>query len=260
MKYTHPSVEADAKWRESILKNGENPKALAALIDHTLLKMDATSEQFVKAYREAIQCQFRAVCIPGSAIELIYNRDDANKALAGDSPFICTVVGFPQGNSSSQAKVQETSSALQLGANEFDYVQNIGWVRDGQWEKLTNQAKDVVCAAQGHVVKVILETSLLNEQEIYNSALAAARGGVHVLKTSTGFGSRGASTDDLKVLGQVVAEFEKSTGLRLGIKASGGIRTAADALTMIRFGATRLGTSAGVGIVNGLSNSANENY
>ncbi|MEY2988700.1 MAG: hypothetical protein RJB13_2221, partial [Pseudomonadota bacterium] len=173
---------------------------------------------------------------------------------------VCTVIGFPLGHAHTRAKVAETRAALSDGAEEFDFVQNISWVKDGHWSKLTQECCEIVESAGGKLVKVILETSLLSDEEIYNSALAAARGGAHVLKTSTGFGSRGATHNDLKIISQVVADYSRQTGTLLGIKASGGIRSLKDALTFIQLGATRIGTSSGVILAAGLSTDKTSTY
>ncbi|MBM3382362.1 MAG: deoxyribose-phosphate aldolase [Betaproteobacteria bacterium] len=252
MQTTHPSLEKDFSAQQQLLSNPSDRVALAALIDHTLLKMDAQESHLSLLLEEAYQNRFRAICVSGSALEFLQPKISALQA-QGSGLQLCTVIGFPHGNNCTAGKVSEVAAALEQGAGEFDYVQNVSWVKDGHWGRLTGEAEKIVRAAQGKLVKVILETSLLSEEEIFHSAQAAAQGGVHVLKTSTGFGARGASQADMEILSHVQAEHEKKHGLRLGIKASGGIRSLTDALTMIQLGATRLGTSAGVILVNGLN-------
>jgi deoxyribose-phosphate aldolase len=252
MQPAHPSLKTDFATRELLLSEPANRAALAALIDHTLLKMDSQESHFNLLFEEALQHHFRAICISGSALEFLHEKTKAVGAQK-NTPQLCTVIGFPHGNNATAGKVAEVKAGLEHGAHEFDYVQNVGWVKDGHWKKLTTEAEKIVATAQGRLVKVILETSLLTEEEIFHSASAAAQGGVHVLKTSTGFGTRGATKSDLDILSRVGAEHERKTGIRLGIKASGGIRTLADALTMIQLGASRLGTSAGVILVSGLN-------
>lgn len=256
--YVHAQIKKDCVARDIFLKDHSEKKALAELIDHTLLKADSKRAEFELLCQQALENRFRAVCLPSSQIKLassIFSQSNLN-----DLPRICTVIGFPLGHNSTESKVSEIQLSKTHGANEFDYVQNIGWVRDGLWQKLTDESASLVHAAQGDVVKVILETSLLNEEEIFNSALAAARGGVHVLKTSTGFGSRGATIEDLAILSRVVEKIKTETGLTIGVKASGGVKSFADALKLIQAGATRLGTSSGVNLILGRPSDANTSY
>ena len=259
MNPAHPDLKSDFESRKRILEDPKDRAALAALIDHTLLKMDAQERHIQAIADEARIHRFRAVCVAGSSLEILENYYKLPDFLL-HKPRLCTVIGFPHGNTSSRAKISEISAALALGAEEFDYVQNVGWVRDGHWNKLTVEAQKIVAAAQGKLVKVILETSLLSEEELYNSALAAAQGGVHILKTSTGFGTRGATKNDLDILARVQIDYKKNSNIDLGIKASGGIRSLTDALTMIQLGATRLGTSSGVILVSGLTSPGSDNY
>lgn len=259
MKTAHPSITTDITSRELLIKKTDSLEHLAALIDHTLLKMDAKEKDFLQLATEAIKHRFRSVCLPGSAIEIARTKL-AENSVAENPPLICTVIGFPHGNTASEAKVCEVTAGLSLGAVEFDYVQNITWVRSREWNKLKSEAESIVRAAQGRLVKVILETSFLSKEEISLSANAAAEAGVHVLKTSTGFGTRGASENDLKILSEVIDHHEKRSGLRLGLKASGGIRSLADALNFVRWGATRLGTSSGVLLLNGKSTDIQKEY
>ncbi|MEY4064927.1 MAG: hypothetical protein RIR26_1135 [Pseudomonadota bacterium] len=244
MKAAHFSLEKDFSQRELLIKEPDRLEHLAALIDHTLLKMNAVTGDFKKLVREAMDHQFCSVCIPSSAIEIALAEFKVGSPIS-TSPLVCTVVGFPHGNTTTDAKICETTAALEQGADEFDFVQNVTWARDHEWNRLKQEAEGIVRAAQGRLVKVILETSLLSDEEIFMSASAAADAGVHVLKTSTGFGTRGASENDLKILSDVIVRHQKKTGLKLGLKASGGVRSLADAMNFIRCGATRLGTSSG---------------
>ncbi|MEY3901506.1 MAG: hypothetical protein RL189_812 [Pseudomonadota bacterium] len=247
--YVHEKVREDFLAREAFLLELRNAKRMAPLIDHTLLKAEAGERNFSELVRQAAAHNFRAVCLPSGRLEEAAKLfRDLNSV---GSPLLCTVIGFPLGHSLTAAKTAEVDAALTHGAAELDYVQNIGWVKDKHWTKLCEEARAIVGAARGNVVKVILETALLTEEEIYLSGLAAARGGVHILKTSTGFAARGASLQDLKVMSRVTQQIESEGGNKLGLKASGGIKTYADAVQMIQAGATRLGTSAGVQLMTG---------
>lgn len=247
--YAHEKVREDILARAVFLRDINNARQLAPLIDHTLLKPDAGDDSFSALVRQASEHNFRAVCVPSGRLESAAKLFQQLKAAS--SPLLCTVIGFPLGHSLTKAKTSEVDAALACGAVELDYVQNIGWVKDKQWTKLCEEAKAVVEAARGNAVKVILETALLSEDEIYLSGLAAARGGVHILKTSTGFAARGANLHDLQIMSRVTQQIESEGGNKLGIKASGGIKTYADAVQMIQAGATRLGTSAGVQLMTG---------
>jgi deoxyribose-phosphate aldolase len=259
MQPAHISLGEDFENREKLIQNPTDRASLAKLIDQTLLKPDLQEIHVRQLIAEAFQYGFKAICIPSSlvryaaGVRATYNHSHF-------IPHVCTVIGFPLGHANTEAKVAETRTALEIGADEFDYVQNIGWVKDGHWSKLTQEGREIMEAAGGKLVKVILETSLLTEEEIYNSALAAARGGVHVLKTSSGFGSRGASRNDLEILDRVVSDFAKQNEVRLGIKASGGVRNLTDALTFIQLGATRIGTSSGLILATGLKSEGTSAY
>lgn len=248
--YAHDHLNQDNLQRDIFLADKKEKSALAALIDQTLLRPDASQDEYTALVEQAAAHGFRAVCLPSSKVkaaqELLNRICSANKR-----PLICTVIGFPHGHACTDAKVSEVKCSRTQGAMEFDYVQNLGWVRDKMWKALSEEAESLVAAAQGGLVKVILETSCLSPEEIYESALAAARGGVHVLKTSTGYGTRGAVAEDLTVLSRVAELIEIERGFKIGIKASGGIKTFEDALRMIRAGATRLGTSGGIALING---------
>jgi deoxyribose-phosphate aldolase len=259
MQPAHISLNSDFKNREAILKNPANRTSLAQLLDQTILKPDIQEIHLRQLVEESIQYNFRALCVPSSSVQYAAHTLALQKNRQA-TPQVCTVIGFPLGHANTAAKVAETYAALKDGADEFDFVQNISWVKDGHWSKLTQECCEIVESANGKLVKVILETSLLSDEEIYNSALAAAHGGVHVLKTSTGFGSRGATRKDLEVINQVVEDFSRQKGSQLGIKASGGIRSLTDALTFIQLGATRIGTSSGIILANGLTNESTSTY
>lgn len=248
--FAHEHLRQDFLTRDKLLSTPSNKGALAALIDHTLLKPDARQADFVDLLKQACEFGFRAVCLPSSRIHSAAH-DLAHSALRASQPLICTVIGFPHGNSMTDAKAAEITLSRDSGAHEFDYVQNLGWVREQNWTQLSTEAAALVNSARGGLVKVILETSFLSEEDIFNSALAAARGGVHVLKTSTGFGNRGAIEKDVQILSRVAEQIKTERGYAIGIKASGGIKTFEDSLKMIRAGATRLGTSGGVQLIEG---------
>jgi deoxyribose-phosphate aldolase len=209
---------------------------IASLIDHTLLKPDATADQVRKLCEEAREHGFYSVCLNP------YWLPTARKLLAGSAVKLCTVVGFPLGASLSKTKVQETAAVVEAGADEIDMVMNIGAARDGHWDFIRHEIHDVVSAAKGRPVKVILEISLLNEAQIRQACLTTVEAGAHFVKTSTGFAAGGATVEAVKLM-------RKAVGCEFGVKASGGIRDRAAAERMIEAGATRLGTSASVSIV-----------
>ena len=211
---------------------------LARYIDHTLLKPSATRAQVVKVCQEARQHGFASVCLNTTWIRL------AADLLAGSPVKPIAVVGFPLGAMVSAAKAAETRQAIADGAEEIDMVINIGALKGGDHDVVYDDIAAVVEAAQGRPVKVILETAMLTrEEKIAGCAIARAAGAAFV-KTSTGFGGGGATAEDVALMRAVV-------GPDIGVKASGGVRTAADVQKMIRAGATRIGASASVAIVTG---------
>lgn len=221
-----------------------NNTNLAGLIDHTLLRPDATLPEIEKLCAEAREHRFFSVCINP------YWISSARPILKESGVKICTVVGFPLGATLPQAKAHETRDVVAAGADEIDMVLNIGSAIEGHWNFIEHEVHEVVSLAKGLTVKVILETCLLNAEQINAACLACERGGASFVKTSTGFSKSGATTEAVRTM-------SKSVGGRMGIKASGGIRNKADALAMIEAGATRLGTSAGVAIVSdGVSTSS----
>ena len=214
----------------------------APYIDHTLLKADATRAQVEKLCAEASEHQFATVCVNGSRVELAYSL------LEESDVQVCTVVGFPLGAMDADAKRYETEAAVDAGAGEIDMVMNVGRFKDSEHDYVVREIRDVVEAADDRVVKVILETCLLSNDEIVKACTLAVQAQAHFVKTSTGFGSAGATLEHIKLMRETVGQFA-------GVKAAGGICDAAGALAMIEAGATRLGTSGGVAIVSGAENS-----
>ena len=216
------------------------PAQLAAFIDHTLLKPDATAAQIEKLCAEAREHKFFSVCVNGSQIAA------ARHFLDGSDVKVASVVGFPLGAMSTDAKRFETEAAIDDGAQEIDLVLNIGRLKDGDDKFVFRELCDVAEAADERTVKVILETCLLADEQKILACRMVVESGAHFVKTSTGFSTGGATIADVKMMRQTV-------GPKFGVKASGGIRDTQAALAMIDAGATRLGTSASVAIVNGLA-------
>lgn len=216
---------------------------LASLIDHTLLKPDATQPQIDKLCKEAKEHGFFSICINP------YWISDAKKLLNGSGVKVCTVIGFPLGAGLPLSKLHATQDAIKAGADEIDMVLNIGAAKEAHWNFIEHEIHEVVSAAQGKTVKVILETCLLNDAEIVECCKAAQKAGAHFVKTSTGFSTGGATVEAVKLM-------RKTVGDKMGVKASGGIKDKATAEAMVAAGATRLGTSAGVAIVKGTAGAA----
>jgi deoxyribose-phosphate aldolase len=214
---------------------------LAGMIDHTLLKPDATEAQIEKLCTEAVHHGFFSVCVNSSCIE------KCKSIFAGTSVKICTVVGFPLGANVTSAKVSEAADAEWLGADEIDMVINIGALKDGRDEYVRNEISSVVDATSRHIVtKVILENCYLIDDEKRRGCRLAMEAGADFVKTSTGFGPSGATVDDVTLM-------KEEVGKKMGIKAAGGIRDLGTALNLIRAGATRLGTSSSVKIIGEMS-------
>lgn len=211
---------------------------LSRYIDHTLLKADAQISQIEKLCAEAIEHDFFSVCVNTSYVAA------CAKILNGSKVKVCCVVGFPLGAMDTASKAFETQTALQNGATEIDMVIHIGALKDQRLNYVQDDIKAVVVAAQGRTVKVILETAQLTHDEKILACRAAQAAGAHFVKTSTGFGGGGATVEDIKLMKSVV-------GQNMQIKASGGIKDAAQALAMIEAGASRLGTSSGITILQG---------
>ncbi len=212
---------------------------LAATIDHTLLRPEATAAQITTLCSEALQFGFASVCVNPTFVRLCAQQ------LAGSAVSVCTVIGFPLGATSTGAKVAEAIQAIADGAQELDMVVAMGYLKAGDWYTVAHDIAAVVQVAHtAHVlVKVIIETSLLSEAEKIAACLIAARAGADFVKTSTGFLGGGATVADIALMRQVV-------GPALGVKASGGVRRLADAHAMLAAGATRIGSSAGVAIMH----------
>ncbi len=218
-------------------------KGLNKTIDHTLLKPTAQTSDIVTLCEEARQYSFKSVCI--EPVHVV----TAKQALRGSDVLVCTVIGFPLGTNVTSTKVAETRQALLDGADEFDMVIHVGDALEGHFERIEQDIYAVVQAAASHTVKVILETCYLNETQIVEACLAAKRAGAHFVKTSTGFGTAGATVEHVQLMKQTVGD-------SMHVKASGGIRSATDAQAMLEAGATRLGTSAGIAIVTGVISKA----
>ena len=212
------------------------PTDIAGYIDHTLLKPEATEQQIRQLCAEAAEFGFASVCVNPTWVSL------AARLLAGAKPMVATVIGFPLGATLPDVKAYETRRALEEGASEFDMVINIGALKSKNFRLVEQDIAGVVSAAQGHTVKVIIETALLTDEEKVEACVIAKAAGADFVKTSTGFASKGATAEDVALMRRVV-------GSDMGVKASGGIRSAQDAKAMIEAGATRIGASAGVKIV-----------
>lgn len=209
----------------------------AKMIDHTILKPDATKEEVKKLCEEAAEYGFCSVCVNSSFVYYCAQQ------LKDSDVKVCTVVGFPLGAMSTDGKVSETVAAIEDGAEEIDMVVHVGMIKSRDWDYVKQDVASVVEAAGGRaVVKVILETCLLTEEEIVTACQICKEAGAAFVKTSTGFSTGGASVKD-------VALMRKTVGLVMGVKASGGIRTLDKAKAMVAAGADRLGTSSGVAIV-----------
>ncbi len=213
---------------------------LARIIDHTRLAPDTMVQEVYVLCEEAVQHGFASVCIPPCYVE------EASRILAGESPQVCTVIGFPLGGSQSSVKVMEAATAIEDGATEIDMVMAIGLLKSGAYESVANDIQMVVKACENEaLVKVILECVLLTEQEKRTACLLARDAGAAYVKTSTGFASGGATEADVSLMRNTV-------GSDLGVKAAGGIRTGASALAMVRAGADRIGASSSLAIIQEL--------
>ncbi len=210
--------------------------ALAKYIDHTNLKPTATGEDIRRICGEAREYGFASVCVNPVHIELVHRE------LEGSSVMTCCVIGFPLGANDSKIKAAETKLAVELGADEVDMVINIGALKSGDREKVEKDIASVVKAAAGRTVKVIIETCYLDDQEKKIACECARDGGAHFVKTSTGFGTGGATAEDVRLMKSVVGD-------KMKVKASGGIRSFEDVVAMIEAGADRIGASAGIAIL-----------
>lgn len=207
-------------------------------IDHTLLKPDASQEQIETLIEEAKKYDFASVCVNPTWVSF------AAQALKATDVKVCTVIGFPLGANTPELKAFETSDAIQNGANEVDMVINIGALKSRNFDLVERDIRAVVEAAKGTLVKVIIETCLLTDDEKVKACQLAQKAGADFVKTSTGFSTGGATVAD-------VALMRKTVGPDMGVKASGGARSYEDALAFIKAGATRIGASSGVAIMEG---------
>ena len=214
---------------------------IARMIDHTALKADTTENQIIKLCEEAKEYNFASVCVNPTWVK------KSAEMLAGTEVKVCTVIGFPLGANTPEVKAFEVEQAIKDGATEVDMVINIGALKDGNNELVERDIKAVVDAAKGKALtKVIIETCLLTDEEKVRACELSVKAGADYVKTSTGFSTGGATKEDIALM-------RKTVGPDIGVKASGGVRNAADAEAMIAAGATRIGASAGIEICNGLT-------
>lgn len=215
------------------------PDRLAKYFDHTILKPSATKAEVITVCKEAQAFGFFSVCVNPVHVKMV------SEHLAGSLVNVCSVVGFPLGAHLPGIKAAETAAAIRDGADEIDMVINAGALIDNAFDRVEADIHAVVAAAEGHTVKVIIETCLLNSDQKITACQIARKAGAHFVKTSTGFAGGGATCED-------VALMKKTIGSQLKIKASGGIKTLEDALKMIEAGADRIGASAGVAIIEAM--------
>ena len=209
---------------------------LAGHIDHTLLRPDITEGEIERFLEEAPEYPFASVCIPPCYVELAANR-------LSNSPIrVGTVVGFPLGYQTMATKLAEATGAVENGAKEIDMVMNIPAFKSGELERVQGEISEIVSALSQTIIKIIIETCYLTDEEKINACNLVAGSGAHFVKTSTGFGPGGATVQDVRLLAKTAAG-------KVGVKASGGIKTFNDTLEMIEAGASRIGTSSGIKIV-----------
>ncbi|MEI2355717.1 deoxyribose-phosphate aldolase [Mesobacillus zeae] len=217
-------------------------KELAHMIDHTLLKANATEDEIIKLAQEAKEHSFASVCVNPTwvktAAEILKDAEGVE---------VCTVIGFPLGASTPEVKAFETANAIENGATEVDMVINIGAIKGKNYDLVEKDIRAVTEAAKGKALtKVIIETCLLSDEEKEIACKLSVKAGADFVKTSTGFSTGGATVEDIRLM-------RKTVGPEIGVKASGGVRSLEDAQSMIEAGATRIGASSGVAIVNGLT-------
>lgn len=239
LKEAKPAVSGNITYKEGSSSTIITGAAVARMIDHTLLKPEASKEQIVKLCEEAKEYKFATVCVNP------YWVSTAAKELKGSGVGVTTVVGFPLGATSTFVKIAETRDAIANGATEIDMVINIGALKSGDFETVKKDIEGVVLAANGQApVKVIIETGLLENEEKKKACILAKMAGADFVKTSTGFGPGCATAEDIKLMREAV-------GPDLGVKASACVRDLDTARKMIQAGATRIGASAGIAIVTG---------
>lgn len=219
------------------MENETLNRDIAEYIDHTLLKPDASFSDIQKLVAEAIEYKFFSVCVNPCYVAT------CAELLKGTSVKVCTVIGFPLGATSTAVKAFETKKAIDDGADEIDMVINIGALKSKKFLLVEDDISEVVKAANDKVVKVIIETALLTDEEIVKASQLSEEAGAHFVKTSTGFNGTGATLEGVKLMGSAITN-------KMRIKASGGIRDYETAMKFIAAGASRLGTSSGVSIVN----------
>lgn len=212
------------------MKIPKTKEELATIVDYTLLKPDATTAAIKDLCKEALKEHFYSVCVNPCYIELC--KDE----LKDSGVKICTVIGFPLGSITKEMKAYECEKAIELGADEVDMVMNISSLKSGMLDEVKKDIEGVVEAAGGHTVKVIIETGILADQEKIAACLAAKRANANFVKTSTGFGYGGATIHDISLM-------RRTVGKEMGVKASGGIKNAEQAMTLVKAGASRIGTS-----------------
>lgn len=221
---------------------------MAKYIDHTILNADATEKDIQRICIEAKEYEFKTVCINPGWI------DYAAHLLEGTNVGITTVIGFPLGANTSEIKAAEAKQAVEKGVSDVDMVINIGALKNEDYPTVLNDIKAVVDAVDGKAItKVIIETSLLNKTEKIRACELAKQAGADFVKTSTGFSTGGATLDDVKLMRATV-------GPKMGVKASGGVRSYKDAVAMIEAGATRIGASSGIAIVQGVADASESDY
>lgn len=214
-------------------------KNIAKMIDHTILKAFATENDVKQLCKEAKEYNFFSVCINPANVEL------AKKELEGSNVKVCTVIGFPLGSNTSEVKAFETDDAIKKGADEVDMVINIAALKDKKYDYVLNDIKAVVDASNKRaLVKVIIETCYLNDEEKKIACELSVKAGADYVKTSTGFGTGGSTPEDIKLMRDVV-------GPNIGVKASGGVRNQKDAKAVIEAGCSRIGASASIAIAKG---------
>ena len=218
------------------MKEGEKKMKLSKYIDHTLLKPDASKDAIRKLCREAREYDFKSVCVNSGNIPL------CKEELEGSDVLVCTVIGFPLGACTMETKVFETKDAIEKGADEIDMVINIGRLKDNDMDYVTNEIRKIKEACGDHVLKVIIETCLLTEEEKIRACEAILKANADFVKTSTGFSTGGATFEDVALL-------KKTVGDRCLIKAAGGVRSREDFEKMIELGANRIGTSSGTKLI-----------
>lgn len=214
-------------------------------IDHTLLKAFATTADIISLCEEAKKYNFKSVCVNPA------NVKTAKKALEGSDVLVCTVIGFPLGANTVEVKALETMTAIRDGADEIDMVINVGKAKEHDYDYIEKEIALVVASSAGKCVKVILETCYLTDEEKVACCKVAQKAGATFVKTSTGFGTGGATVEDVKLMRETVGD-------TMGVKASGGIRSLQDLETMVEAGASRIGASSGVAIMQNLE--ANSDY